>query len=471
MVALHRREEDWGGPFGDVNAFNPERFMPGANEKLGLPPRHPSAFLPCECLSCWWASGRGGALRVVETEANLQSGGFPDRAAAWFEATPHAAAPAALSHPAGGFGVRSCIGQLFALWEAKCFLAMLIPRFKLRVPPGYVPNPSMKEGGATPLPSNLSFYVTMRHNAPLVSAPSSSADLAAPAAAAGAAPAAPAAAPAAGAAPAAAGHSTPLLVLFGSNSGMCEDFAQQVASKARAAGFAATTATLDSTVGAGGAPALPTAGAVAVISSTYNGAPPDNARCFSKWLEAAAAGSAEGVKFAVFGVGNSQWAATFQAFPKKIDSALAHAGAAQVLPLGTVDVDQAGVTDVFDEWSTALVSVLLSTFQVAAPGGGGGAAPAAAPRPRVTLEELAAGAEVDLVIEEGPTVTLEALNAMNRHAKRVGNVGGGYHPLEVLASRELLPPDGARHTRHVELALPEGLDYQAGDHLEVGLTV
>jgi len=49
IVGLHRREDVWGGPFGDVLAFNPERFMPGAAEKLGMPPRHPQAFLPCEC--------------------------------------------------------------------------------------------------------------------------------------------------------------------------------------------------------------------------------------------------------------------------------------------------------------------------------------------------------------------------------------------------------------------------------------
>jgi len=38
---------------------------------------------------------------------------------------------------------------------------------------------------------------------------------------------------------------------------------------------------------------------------------------------------------------------------------------------------------------------------------------------------------------------------------------------QVLASQELLPADSGRHTRHVELALPPGNDYSAGDHLEV----
>ncbi|KIY92424.1 cytochrome P450 [Monoraphidium neglectum] len=43
LVALQRREDQWGGPFGDPSSFNPERFMPGACEAAGLPPRHPQA--------------------------------------------------------------------------------------------------------------------------------------------------------------------------------------------------------------------------------------------------------------------------------------------------------------------------------------------------------------------------------------------------------------------------------------------
>lgn len=32
-VALQRREDQWGGKFGDPNKYNPDRFMPG-----GVPP-------------------------------------------------------------------------------------------------------------------------------------------------------------------------------------------------------------------------------------------------------------------------------------------------------------------------------------------------------------------------------------------------------------------------------------------------
>jgi len=61
------------------------------------------------------------------------------------------------------------------------------------------------------------------------------------------------------------------------------------------------------------------------------------------------------------------------------------------------------------------------------------AVPAAAARQRVLLEPLADSApEVDLVLEEGPTVTAEAVRAMKRHVEGKGSDQPlFYAPLEV----------------------------------------
>lgn len=56
------------------------------------------------------------------------------------------------------------------------------------------------------------------------------------------------------------------------------------------------------------------------------------------------AGSLSGVNYAVFGVGNSQWAQTFQAFPKKVDVQLKAAGAHQVGPPGLAQYNTAYTT-------------------------------------------------------------------------------------------------------------------------------
>jgi len=70
--------------------------------------------------------------------------------------------------------------------------------------------------------------------------------------------------------------------------GTCEELAGTVASQATAAGFKARVANLDSCVRAakgGGGEVLPKSGAVLIVSSTYNGTPPDNASSFAKWLD------------------------------------------------------------------------------------------------------------------------------------------------------------------------------------------
>jgi hypothetical protein len=60
-----------------------------------------------------------------------------------------------------------------------------------------------------------------------------------------------------------------------------------VAGQATSAGFKVKVANLDSCVRAarGGADVLPKNGAVVIVSSTYNGTPPDNASAFAKWLD------------------------------------------------------------------------------------------------------------------------------------------------------------------------------------------
>ena len=82
------------------------------------------------------------------------------------------------------------------------------------------------------------------------------------------------------------GHNTPLLVLYGSNLGSAEELATRVADLAEVNGFATKLAPLDDYVGK-----LPEQGGVLIFCASYNGAAPDNATQFVKWL---ARRSAEG---------------------------------------------------------------------------------------------------------------------------------------------------------------------------------
>merc|ERR1712178_561536 len=81
-----------------------------------------------------------------------------------------------------------------------------------------------------------------------------------------------------------------LVVLFGSNMGTCEDFADQMVHYGEEVGMDSVKHSLDTVCD--DSVHLPKGedGLVLVITSTYNGQAPDNARNFDRWLETPAAG-------------------------------------------------------------------------------------------------------------------------------------------------------------------------------------
>src|ERR1700684_1231222 len=126
------------------------------------------------------------------------------------------------------------------------------------------------------------------------------------------------------------GHNTPLLVLYGSNLGTAEELATRVADLAEVNGFATRLAPLDDFVGK-----LPEQGGVLIFCASYNGASPDNATQFVKWLGGDLPKDAFAkLRYAVFGCGNSDWAATYQSIPRFIDEQLTAHGANAVYQRG-----------------------------------------------------------------------------------------------------------------------------------------
>ncbi len=160
-----------------------------------------------------------------------------------------------------GNGQRACIGRPFALQEATAALAGILQRFEIsKADPDY--QLRIKEA-ATIKPEGFCIKAK-RRNVVIAST---------------AAVAAPAAQPKAVAAIDAA-TAIPLRVLFGSNSGSAEAFAQRIASDAKSHGYVSTLDTLDSAVGH-----LPHEGAVVIVTASYEGHPTDNAKQFVAWLE------------------------------------------------------------------------------------------------------------------------------------------------------------------------------------------
>ena len=145
------------------------------------------------------------------------------------------------------------------------------------------------------------------------------------------------------------GHNTPLLVLYGSNLGTAEELATRVADLAEVNGFATRLAPLDDFVGK-----LPEQGGVLIFCASYNGAPPDNATQFVKWLGSDLPKDAFAkVRYAVFGCGNSDWLATYQSIPRFIDDQLAAHGAGNAYVRGEGDARD-DLDGQFESWFTKL---------------------------------------------------------------------------------------------------------------------
>ena len=319
-----------------------------------------------------------------------------------------------------GNGQRACIGRGFAMHESALALGMILQRFKLIDHTRY--QMKLKEA-LTVKPEGFKIKARMR--------PDRERGASAPVAAKATSVAA---RPAAAARP---GHNTPLVVAYGSNLGTAEDIAHRIAETAEANGFKTTLSALDDIVGK-----LPQEGALVIVCASYNGAAPDNASKFFKWLEGPHAADAFAkTRYAVFGCGNREWAATYQSVPRIIDERLAAAGAQRVCDRGEGDARD-DLDGQFEKWFTALRPIAAKAFGLDTQFSGD-----TGPVPLYDVEPLA------------PTLVNPLVKS------------SGAAPMHILVNRELQNTSGAhasdRSTRHIEIRLPDGVTYRVGDHLSV----
>jgi cytochrome P450 / NADPH-cytochrome P450 reductase len=320
-----------------------------------------------------------------------------------------------------GNGQRACIGRGFAMHEAALAIGMILQRFKLVDVHRYQLH--LKET-LTMKPEGFKIKVRPRSEAER----GAFAGAAAATAAAGGGAVAPRTRP---------GHNTPLLVLYGSNLGTAEELATRVADLAEVNGFATRLAPLDDFAGQ-----LPRQGGVLIFCASYNGAPPDNATQFVKWLRDGAAKDAlAGVNYAVFGCGNSDWAATYQSIPRLIDEQLAGHGAKSIYARGEGDA-RSDLDGQFGRWFASLAPAAVKAFGLDS-----------------TFSRSADDAPLYRIEPLAPS-GVSAIAAL-----------GGTTPMKVAVNTELQNRKGAnaseRSTRHIEVELPGGTLYRVGDHLSV----
>src|SRR3984893_3693771 len=322
-----------------------------------------------------------------------------------------------------GNGQRACIGRGFAMHEAALAIGMILQRFKLIDHQRYQIH--LKET-LTIKPDGFKIKVRPRTDRDRGAYAGRSTTTAAASTAATTPPAR-----------TRPGHNTPLLVLYGSNLGTAEELATRVADLAEVNGFATKLAPLDDFVGK-----LPEQGGVLIFCASYNGAPPDNATQFIKWLGGDLPKDAFAkVRYAVFGCGNSDWSATYQSIPRLIDEQLAARGARSVYARGEGDA-RSDLDGQFEDWFAKAAPQAVKEFGVDS-----SFARSASDEPLYKIEPVAPSA-------------VNAIVAL-----------GGVSPMKVLVNSELQNKLGAnasdRSTRHIEVQLPSDITYRVGDHLSV----
>nr|MBA3897299.1 cytochrome P450 [Sphingomonadaceae bacterium] len=203
-------------------------------------------------------------------------------------------------HPHGykpfGNGARACIGRQFALVETKLAIAMVLQKFAVADRRGY--RLTLKETLSIK-PDDFRMRIRLRQPherlpvAEPIRLPSADADVA----------------PATGA-------GQRLTVLYGTSLGTARDIAEAIAERATNDGFDAVAVPLDEAMAK-----PPEDRVVVVVTATYNGRAPDSALAVEAAIDAGQFSGASWpeTRFAVLGVGNSQWP-NYQAFPKKIDA-------------------------------------------------------------------------------------------------------------------------------------------------------
>ncbi|KAI2627622.1 bifunctional P-450:NADPH-P450 reductase [Hypoxylon sp. NC1633] len=223
-----------------------------------------------------------------------------------------------------------------------------------------------------------------------------------------------------------------MTILYGSNSGTCESLAQRLAFDAASRGFKVSTLDcMDAAV-----QRIPKNQPVVVITASYEGQPPDNAAHFVSWISGIEDKEAlRGTSFAVFGCGHRDWSQTFHRVPNLVDSRLEELGATRISEIGLADAAAEDMFVAFETWEDNVLWPALNKLRAID------------------------GSEV---IQEGRLEHLKVEVSSTRSTILKQSLAEG----KVIDTR-VLTAEGEPVKKHIDIRLPTGTTYRAGDYLAV----
>jgi cytochrome P450 / NADPH-cytochrome P450 reductase len=233
--------------------------------------------------------------------------------------------------------------------------------------------------------------------------------------------------------------SNPIEIVFGTTTGTCQSLAQRLAARLSHAGWQPTVTDMDAAISKIGRH-----GPVIFITSSYEGQAPDNALSFVAWLESITENKTqfEGVQYAVYGCGHSDWSQTYQRIPTLIDDIMSSCGASRLAERGIADAAKGDVLGSFENWvEKDLLAAISSSSH---------------------MGESVPGASI-----EPPTVSpAMQLETELSSQERATHLGQDVQWATVTKAMSLTPP-GQPQKRHIEIELPKDMSYNVGDYLVV----
>ncbi|POM69050.1 NADPH-cytochrome p450 reductase [Phytophthora palmivora] len=249
-------------------------------------------------------------------------------------------------------------------------------------------------------------------------------------------------------------------ILFGSQTGTAEGFAEVLKKEGRKAGFQTHAIDLEDY---DAAEKLQHEKLVIFVMATYGeGDPTDNAVDFIAFLKDKKRGTTlEGVNFTVFGLGNTQYE-HYNEMGRMVDRLMEHHGATRMFHYGEGD-DDASLDEDFDDWKEPLWKELRKQFiageseeenDVVKEREG---ETLSAPEYEYQLMEIRQS-EAEKLVNEAKEVKMKASTKHFFTSKQA----------KVVVNRELRPSTEGGSTVHVELDLRgTGVTYQTADNLAV----